>query len=173
MIGITPGKIAGVRLLRPTVQHDRRGNFVKVVQEDVFAAHGMPARFAEQFYSVSANNVLRGLHFQTPPHDHYKLVTCIEGSVFDVVVDVTDPLLPENSGRWRLTGDREQARCVPTDEPADLACGVADLAAVYLGGPSLRSLADAGRVRELRHGAVAEANTAFGWDRAPAGIEIF
>jgi len=91
----------------------------------------------------------------------------------DVVVDVTDPLLPENSGRWRLTGDREQARCVPTDEPADLACGVADLAAVYLGGPSLRSLADAGRVRELRHGAVAEANTAFGWDRAPAGIEIF
>jgi len=48
----------------------------------------MPAAFAEQYYSVSENNVLRGLHFQTPPHDHHKLVTCVEGNVFDVVVDL-------------------------------------------------------------------------------------
>ena len=91
----------------------------------------------------------------------------------DVVIDVTDPLLPENTGTWRLTGDRERARCVPSDDPADLACDVRDLAAAYLGGPSLRSLADAGRVRELRHGAVVEASTAFGWDRVPSGIEVF
>ena len=88
MIEIVPGKIAGVGLLRPAAKHDSRGSFVKFFQEDVFAAHGMPTRFAEQYYSVSANNVLRGLHFQTPPHDHYKLVTCIEGDVFDVVVDL-------------------------------------------------------------------------------------
>jgi dTDP-4-dehydrorhamnose 3,5-epimerase len=88
MIEIVPGKIAGVRRLRPTVQRDRRGSFVKIVHEDIFAAHGLPTRFAEQYYSVSAHNVLRGLHFQTPPHDHYKLVSCIEGVVFDVVVDL-------------------------------------------------------------------------------------
>lgn len=88
MIKITPGKIAGVRLLRPAAKPDCRGSFVKFVQEDIFAAHGIPTSFAEQYYSVSANNVLRGLHFQTPPHDHYKLVTCIEGDVFDVVVDL-------------------------------------------------------------------------------------
>ena len=88
MIGITPGRIAGVRRLRPTAQHDSRGTFIKLVQEDVFAVHGLSTRFAEQYYSVSANNVLRGLHFQTPPHDHYKLVTCIEGEIFDVVVDL-------------------------------------------------------------------------------------
>ena len=88
MIEITPGRIAGVRRLRPAAKHDRRGNFVKFVQEDIFTAHGMPTRFAEQYYSVSAGNVLRGLHFQTPPHDHYKLVTCIEGTVFDVIVDL-------------------------------------------------------------------------------------
>lgn len=88
MIEITPGKIAGVRLLRPTVRHDPRGSFAKFLQEDIYTEHGIPTRYAEQYYSVSGNNVLRGLHFQTPPHDHYKLVTCIEGEVFDVVVDL-------------------------------------------------------------------------------------
>ena len=88
MIEITPGKIDGVRVLRPTAQCDRRGRFVKTMQEDAFSKHGIPTTFAEQYYSVSANNVLRGLHFQAPPHDHYKLVTCVEGEVFDVVVDL-------------------------------------------------------------------------------------
>lgn len=88
MIEIVPGKIAGVRLVRPTARRDRRGSFVKFLQEDIYAAHGIPTRFAEQYYSVSGNNVLRGLHFQAPPHDHCKLVTCIEGVVFDVVVDL-------------------------------------------------------------------------------------
>lgn len=37
---------------------------------------------------MSKNNVLRGLHFQAPPHDHYKLVTCIAGEAFDVIVDL-------------------------------------------------------------------------------------
>jgi len=88
MIEITPGKIDGVRILRPTAQCDPRGRFVKTIQKDTFSKYGIPTTFAEQYYSVSANNVLRGLHFQTPPHDHYKLVTCAEGEVFDVVVDL-------------------------------------------------------------------------------------
>jgi hypothetical protein len=50
---------------------------------------------------------------------------------------------------------------------------VRDLAAAYLGGPSLAALAAAGRVRELRAGALLPASAAFGWHRAPAGIEVF
>jgi len=88
MIEITPVKIGGVFLLRPTARRDFRGSFVKILEEDAFATHGLPTTFAEQYYSVSAQNVLRGLHFQTPPHDHHKLVTCIDGTVFDVVVDL-------------------------------------------------------------------------------------
>jgi len=88
MIEIAPGKLEGVRLLRPAARSDLRGRFVKILQEDVFSKHGIPTGFVEQYYSVSANNVLRGLHFQIPPHDHYKLATCIEGEVFDVVVDL-------------------------------------------------------------------------------------
>jgi dTDP-4-dehydrorhamnose 3,5-epimerase len=48
----------------------------------------MSADFAEQYYSVSEQNVVRGLHFQIPPHDHYKLVTCVEGEIRDVAVDL-------------------------------------------------------------------------------------
>jgi predicted acetyltransferase len=91
----------------------------------------------------------------------------------DVVIEVTDPLLHENAGRWRLTGDPDGAACAPTDAPADLACGILDLGSAYLGGPSLAALAAAGRVRERRPGSLAAASLAFGWHRAPAGIEVF
>jgi dTDP-4-dehydrorhamnose 3,5-epimerase len=88
MISVTSGQIPGVRHVRPTAQHDRRGRFVKILQQDVYSQHGVPTHFAEVYYSISENNVLRGLHFQIPPHDHYKLVTCVEGNVFDVIVDL-------------------------------------------------------------------------------------
>jgi predicted acetyltransferase len=91
----------------------------------------------------------------------------------DVVLDVTDPLLPENTGRWRLTGDPSGARCAPTSHPPELACDVRDLGAILLGGPALGALVTAGRVRELRPGAAATASAAFGWHRAPSAIEIF
>jgi predicted acetyltransferase len=90
----------------------------------------------------------------------------------DLVLDVTDPL-QANAGRWRLTADGEKVTCARTGEAPDLACHVADLAAAYLGGTSLVALAGAGRVREVRPGSLAAASTAFGWHRAPAGIEIF
>lgn len=88
MIDVSSGKIAGVKLIRPPAQHDLRGTFVKTMQAEIFSKHGIPMQYAEQYYSVSKKNVLRGLHFQTPPHDHYKLVTCIAGEAFDVVVDL-------------------------------------------------------------------------------------
>jgi len=91
----------------------------------------------------------------------------------DVVIDVTDPLLPQNTGRWRLTAGAESAICTRTDDPADLACTVLELGTVYLGGPSLASLAAAGLVRELTAGAVNAASTAFGWHRLPNPIESF
>ena len=91
----------------------------------------------------------------------------------DVVLEVTDPLLSENAGRWRLVGDRDTARCTPTDSPADLACDVLELGSAYLGGVSLAALAAAGRVRELTPGALTAASTAFGWHRLPAAAEVF
>jgi predicted acetyltransferase len=85
----------------------------------------------------------------------------------DVVLDVEDAFCPWNTGRWRLTGDAKGASCERTEDAADLALSVRELGAAYLGGTSLTSLAGAGRVRELRKGALAEASPAFGSDVAP------
>ena len=48
----------------------------------------MVTNFQEQYFSESVHGVVRGLHFQLPPHDHHKLVTCLSGEVLDVVVDL-------------------------------------------------------------------------------------
>ncbi|MGW7052709.1 GNAT family N-acetyltransferase [Streptomyces sp. NPDC054887] len=86
----------------------------------------------------------------------------------DVVFEVTDAFCPWNEGRWRLTGDTKGgAACKRTDEAADLVLSVRELGAAYLGGVSLVALAAAGRVRELRPGALAEASVAFGSAAAP------
>jgi predicted acetyltransferase len=93
----------------------------------------------------------------------------------DVVFEVSDALLPRNAGRWRLrAGADGSAECTPAaSEPADLACDVADLGAIYLGGTPLGQLAQAGRIRELRPGALRGAGAAFSWHVAPTAIEIF
>ncbi|MFF8911869.1 GNAT family N-acetyltransferase [Streptomyces sp. NPDC015032] len=86
----------------------------------------------------------------------------------DVVFDVEDAFCPWNTGRWRLTADAKgAANCRRTEDAADLALSVRELGAAYLGGESLSSLGLAGRVRELRAGALAEASAAFLSDTAP------
>ncbi|WP_431951754.1 GNAT family N-acetyltransferase [Actinacidiphila sp. bgisy167] len=85
----------------------------------------------------------------------------------DVVLEVTAPFCPWNEGRWRLGGDAKGSSCERTTDPADLALSVRELGAAYLGDVSLTALARAGRVRELRQGALREAAVAFGGDVAP------
>ncbi|POX53535.1 GNAT family N-acetyltransferase [Streptomyces sp. Ru71] len=85
----------------------------------------------------------------------------------DVVLEVSDAFCPWNEGRWRLTGDAKGASCERTSDAADLALSVRELGAAYLGGVPLTALAAAGRVRELRGGALAEASVAFGSTLAP------
>ena len=67
---------------------DARGSFVKVFHAPAFAAHGLRSDFRETFYTVSGENVLRGMHFQLPPADHAKLVYCVSGSAMDVSLDL-------------------------------------------------------------------------------------
>jgi predicted acetyltransferase len=85
----------------------------------------------------------------------------------DVVLEVADAFCPWNAGRWRLTGDAKGASCERTTDKAELALSVRELAAAYLGGVSLLSSARAGRVSELRPGALAEASVAFGSPALP------
>jgi dTDP-4-dehydrorhamnose 3,5-epimerase len=80
--------LPGCLELQPRVFEDARGRFVKVFNRELFAAHGLETSFAEEYYSSSLPGVLRGLHFQTPPHHHAKLVYCVAGRVMDVAVDL-------------------------------------------------------------------------------------
>jgi predicted acetyltransferase len=88
----------------------------------------------------------------------------------DVVIEVTDPILEQNTGRWRLTGGPGGATCTATTDPADLSCSVTDLGAVYLGGTSLAALAAAGRVRQLTAN---DPTIAFRWHRLPSPTEVY
>ncbi len=74
--------------LRPRIFSDDRGSLVKTYHENTFSSSGLHTDFKEEYYSVSKKGVLRGLHFQIPPTDHVKCVTCISGRIFDVVVDL-------------------------------------------------------------------------------------
>ncbi|MYR28416.1 MULTISPECIES: GNAT family N-acetyltransferase [unclassified Streptomyces] len=85
----------------------------------------------------------------------------------NVVVEVRDDFCPWNAGRWRLRGGPEGAECVRTEDAADLALSVRELGGAYLGGTSLAEFAAAGRVRELRAGALGPASLGFGSQVAP------
>lgn len=80
--------IKGCFELQPKILEDSRGRFVKPYYLDTFTDKGIDFKIKEEYYSVSEKNVLRGLHFQTPPMATAKLVTCIDGEIFDVVVDL-------------------------------------------------------------------------------------
>lgn len=80
--------LPGIKVLHPFVHEDARGSFVKPFHEGDLAAHGIQFVVREEFFSVSAVNVLRGMHFQLPPHAHQKLVYCIQGRVLDVLLDL-------------------------------------------------------------------------------------
>jgi dTDP-4-dehydrorhamnose 3,5-epimerase len=82
-----PTRLEGTVLLAPDVHGDERGFFVETYREEVWSAHGIPTRFAQDNHSRSRRGTLRGIHFQTHPGQG-KLVRCARGSVWDVVVDL-------------------------------------------------------------------------------------
>jgi predicted acetyltransferase len=98
-------------------------------------------------------------------------------SAFDVVLDVIDPALPENAGRWRLRSDGPadggQAVCERSSSPADVLLTVQAVGAGYLGGASFGQLAGAGHVRELTPGATSRLAAAMSFDPAPWTSQIF
>ncbi len=81
--------ITGVLILEPKVFGDERGFFLESFNQRAFdAAVGEHVAFVQDNHSRSARGVLRGLHYQLPPHAQGKLVRVTHGRVFDVAVDV-------------------------------------------------------------------------------------
>lgn len=80
--------IRGLKLLKPTVYGDHRGYFYESYNKEQFQKLGIEADFVQDNQSFSMKGVLRGLHFQKPPHAQGKLVRVVQGRVLDVVVDI-------------------------------------------------------------------------------------
>ena len=81
-------EISGAMLLSNFYAEDRRGSFLKVLQHSQLPEELRSLVFREGFLSTSRKNVIRGMHFQTPPYDLEKLVTVVSGSVLDVIFDM-------------------------------------------------------------------------------------
>lgn len=88
---------------------DDRGNFVRIWCAREFAAAGLSAELAQCSIAVNRHRgTLRGLHYQTAPYEEAKLVSCIKGAIYDVVVD----LRPDSPSylRWIGMELREDSR---------------------------------------------------------------
>ena len=86
---VTPLNIPDVLLIEPRVFEDARGFFFESFREDVFKKEtSLNVSFMQDNHSKSLQGVLRGLHYQLPPHAQGKLVRVIQGEVFDVAVDI-------------------------------------------------------------------------------------
>jgi predicted acetyltransferase len=95
------------------------------------------------------------------------------GTDGELVLQVDDEVLPEVAGRWRLSVRDGRAEVATTDKPADMRLDITDLGAVYLGGFTFRSLADAGRGAECTPGAIERADLIFATDRKPWSPHVF
>lgn len=93
---------------------DERGYFLRVFDEAIFAKNGLCAEWAQENQSYSLRNVVRGLHFQRPPHGEVKLVRVLAGSILDFFVDLRRS--SSTYGQWdsiELTAENQIAIYIP------------------------------------------------------------
>ena len=81
--------IQGPLLLMPTIFKDKRGYFLESWNQKVVnKSLGKEVSFVQDNQSLSKKGVIRGMHFQMSPYQQSKLVRCLYGSIFDVIVDI-------------------------------------------------------------------------------------
>ncbi|MBH2009190.1 MAG: dTDP-4-dehydrorhamnose 3,5-epimerase [Xanthomonadaceae bacterium] len=112
---VTRLELPDVMLIEPTVFGDARGFFCESFNAETFrAATGVQHTFVQDNHSRSVQGVLRGLHYQLPPHAQGKLVRVVRGAVFDVAVDVRAS--SQTFGQWvgaELTEENHRQLWVP------------------------------------------------------------
>jgi dTDP-4-dehydrorhamnose 3,5-epimerase len=88
---VTPLSIPDVLLIEPHVFEDSRGFFFESFREDIFKHKtSLDVSFVQDNHSKSSQGVLRGLHYQLPPHAQGKLTRVIQGEVLDIAVDIRE-----------------------------------------------------------------------------------
>lgn len=106
--------LGGVFIIANFVSQDERGIFVKTFSKHNFHDQGLNFEIRESYFSVSQKDVIRGMHFQLPVHDHEKLVYVPKGAILDVILD-----LRKNSATYRkyisleLSADNKKSIFIP------------------------------------------------------------
>ncbi len=111
---IAPRRLAGTFEIALEPRGDERGYFMRWYDREAFARAGLPVDWRQGNESASRANVVRGLHFQRPPHSETKLVRAIAGAVFDVFVDLRRG--SATFGEWdavELSGEKHNAVLIP------------------------------------------------------------
>ena len=104
----------GAKILTLPASQDVRGTFVKTFHETTLKKAGIEFTLRESYFSLSKKDVIRGMHFQLPPHQHSKIVFCPQGAILDVIVD-----LRKGSPTYRqhfateLSGENNKAYYIP------------------------------------------------------------
>lgn len=88
---LKPAEIDGILLVQSQARTDGRGSFTEMWNRQVFLEQGVDFRPDQVNVSMSlAVGAVRGMHWQAEPHSQKKLVRCLEGAVYDVVVDIRE-----------------------------------------------------------------------------------
>ena len=89
----------GPLLLKPNIFNDKRGFFFESWNQNIFnKSIGKEVKFVQDNHSLSKKGTVRGMHFQTNPYQQSKLVRCMSGSIFDVIVDIRK--ISKTFGQW-------------------------------------------------------------------------
>lgn len=106
--------LEGVVILEPELHGDDRGYFMESYVQELFDRQVRPVSFVQDNESRSRHGVVRGLHFQLPPHAQSKLVRVIEGRVLDVAVDIRrgSPTFGQHVA-VELTGENRRQLFIP------------------------------------------------------------
>lgn len=109
-----PTSIPGCYTYHSRLFKDQRGSFAKMYSQEIFKQMGLNVPLAEVFFSNSNKNVVRGMHFQVPPHDQAKIVNCVSGRILDVVLDLrkSSPSYGRAIG-IELSGENETTVYIP------------------------------------------------------------
>ena len=105
--------LPGCLVIEPAVFGDERGVFFETWNADRFGEHGLPVKFVQSNVSTSVKGVLRGLHYQWP-RPQGKLVSVLEGEVYDVAVDIRRG--SPTFGRWEavvLSAENKKQLWIP------------------------------------------------------------
>lgn len=114
-LSIIETDISGLKLLQHAIFRDDRGQFSRVFCRDSLSSSSIDPTAAQiNFTFTKKRGCLRGLHYQVSPHSERKIIACVRGAIFDVVVDLRHG--SKSFLQWRgfeLAGDSGRSLIVP------------------------------------------------------------